>query len=76
MKVYTQAEIIKKMLDQSPDPVPSWALQKVNTPWGWLGTSAARIARKMAEAGEIERRRIGKYVYYANVEPSKQLRFF
>jgi len=50
----------------------------VQTEWGWLGTSADRTARKMAEAGEIERKRVGKYVYYWYLEKNTdgQLRFF
>jgi|TARA_R110000744_G_scaffold380312_1_gene500655 hypothetical protein len=78
MKIYTQAEIIKNVLIKSGEPLPSWALQKVQTEWGWLGTSADRTARKMAEAGEIERKRVGKYVYYWYLEKNTdgQLRFF
>ena len=78
MKIYTQAEIIKNVLIKSGEPLPSWALQKVQTEWGWLGTSADRTARKMAETGEIERKRVGKYVYYWYTDNSKneQLRFF
>lgn len=77
-QIYTQAEIIKNVLDKSSEPIPSWALQKVNTEWGWLGTSADRTARKMAEAGEIERKRVGKYVYYWYTSKTRdeQLRFF
>ena len=76
MKLYTQRDIIKNVLNQSHSPTPSWALQKVDTEWGWLGTSADRIARSMAAAGEIERKRIGKYVYYSKKSEGEQLAFF
>lgn len=69
-----QDDIILKVISQSAEPTPSWALVKVNTPWGWLGTSADRRARKMAELGQLERIRHGKYVYYSLPEPSKQQR--
>jgi len=70
----TQREIILKVVSQSAEPVPSWNLQKVDTFWGWLGTSGDRVARLMAENGELERVRKGKYVYYSVPQPSKQQR--
>jgi len=69
----TQAKIIQNLVYNSKDPVPSWGLQKINTDWGWLGTSADRIARKLAEDGVLNRVRRGKYVYYTHGE--KQLGF-
>ena len=69
----TQAKIIQNLVYNSKDPVPSWGLQKINTEWGWLGTSADRIARKLAEDGVLNRVRRGKYVYYTHGE--KQLGF-
>ena len=69
----TQAKIIQNIVYNSKDPVPSWGLQKINTEWGWLGTSADRIARKLAEDGVLNRVRRGKYVYYTHGE--KQLGF-
>jgi len=70
----SQRDIIRKVIARNPEPTPSWELQKANTPWGWLGTSADRVARKMAEDGELERTRRGKYVYYSLPEPSHQRR--
>ena len=43
---------------------PSWNFVKVNTPLGWLGISGDRVARSMAEGGEIDRKQDGKYVYF------------
>lgn len=51
----TYRAIIKKLLDDNPHKrFKSWELMKVNTPYGWLGSSGDRIARMMAENGEIE----------------------
>mgnify|MGYP003661462636 CR=1 FL=1 len=45
----TQSQIILKVLESSSEPVPSHEIQKTQTPWGWLGTSADREARRLAE---------------------------
>jgi hypothetical protein len=58
----TQEDIIINYLTH--DWMFSYELQKVNTPYGWLGTSADRIARRMAEQGKKERQRVGKYAQY------------
>ena len=73
MKKLTQGEIVELVVRHAGKPVPSWDLQKVQTYWGWLGTSADRIARKLAENGRLDRERRGKYVYYSCAE--KQLEF-
>jgi hypothetical protein len=49
-----------------------YELVKVNTPYGWLGSSADRIARYMVRDGILNRERIGKYVRYwlkNNIKP-------
>ena len=69
----SQAKIIENLVYSSKEPVPSWGLQKINTEWGWLGPSADRIARKLAEDGVLNRVRRGKYVYYTHGD--KQLGF-
>ena len=62
----TYESIIFKVLDERPnDWIPSYDFIKLNTKWGWLGSSADRIARYMAEDGKIERKREGKYTYYS-----------
>ena len=73
VKKRTQSEIIELVVKNSEEPVPSYNLQKVSTQWGWLGTSAARQARRLAEHGILNRERRGKYVYYSCKE--KQLSF-
>ena len=73
VKKRTQSEIIELVVKNSEEPVPSYNLQKVATQWGWLGTSADREARRLAEHGILNRERRGKYVYYSCKE--KQLSF-
>lgn len=70
----TQKQIILKVLeDNDGNWVPSYDLIKTKTDYGWLGTSADRTARRMAEEGKIEldgmyyfieRKKNGKYAYY------------
>jgi len=65
IKKLTQSEIVERVVRNATEPVPSWNLQKVNTPWGWLGTSGDRAARKLAEHGILNREMHGKYVFYS-----------
>lgn len=60
----TQAQIIKKVLEDDGGWVVSWKIIKVSTPYGWLGTSADRVARRLAEDGIIDRKIVDKYVYF------------
>jgi hypothetical protein len=66
----TYREIIYKTLEQYNDWVPSHQIIKADTPFGWLGTSADRIARYMLDprkpeyTPDLERKRDGKYTYY------------
>lgn len=73
IKKLTQSEIIERVVRNATEPVPSWNLQKVNTPWGWLGISGDRSARRLAEHGILNREMHGKYVFYSCGE--KQLEF-
>ena len=73
VKKRTQSEIVQLLIKNSANPVPSYNLQKVSTPWGWIGTSGDREARRLAESGVLNRERRGKYVYYSCKE--KQLSF-
>lgn len=65
-----QHEIIYKVLEETNDWVPSYKLIKEDTPWGWLGSGADRIARYMIDPRQscyhpnIERKEEGKYAYY------------
>ena len=64
MEKLTQSEIILNVLEDNGDWIPSYKIIKVNTRWGWLGTSADRFARWLVKDGIIQRKREGKYVYY------------
>lgn len=69
---FTQDEIIINVLKDVKDWIPSYNLIKVNTKWGWLGSSGDRAARDLAEHMVIQRKREGKYTYYKWIE-GKQL---
>lgn len=66
----TQTQIILQVLEdrrfwENEDRwVVSWKIIKNDTPYGFLGTSADREARRMAESKILERTRIGKFTYY------------
>lgn len=60
----TQRQIIFRYLRSLTHEVLSYDLQKVNTPFGWLGTSADREARRMAEEGILLRSKQGRYAVY------------
>lgn len=65
-----QKEIIFRVLEDKNDWTPSYEIIKTETPYGWLGTSADRIARYMLDPRRpeynplIERKREGKYTFY------------
>lgn len=69
----TQEQIIIKYLNDCGDWVESYRLQKQETPYGFLGTSADRVARLLSEHGKIERKREGKYAYYRIKQEPEQL---
>ena len=53
---FTQKKIVLNVVEaRHPESVPSYDLQKRQTPWGWLGTSADRTARRLAEEGKLVR---------------------
>lgn len=71
----TQSEIILNVLEENNEEwLPSYKIIKTNTKWGWLGTSADRFARWLAEDNLIERKREGKYVYYRLPHKQGQLK--
>ena len=76
MKKLTQEQIIRRVVTQSDTPVPSWAIQKTETQWGWLGTSAERTARKMAEQGKLHRTYKGRTVYFSIPVKVDQIKLF
>lgn len=66
----TQGKIILKLLRENPDRwFKGYELVKVSTPYGWLGSSADRCARKLSELGSILKRHQGKYVEFKAKEP-------
>lgn len=59
-----------------------YQLEKVDTPFGWIGSSGSRRARELAEQGyhivkgvkyDIERRDKGKYVQYRVTNGKKKV---
>lgn len=61
----TQSNIILNVLRENRGEwFESYKLVKLSTKWGFLGTSADRRARELAEEDRIEVRHIGKYVQY------------
>lgn len=59
-----QTKIILKVLEDSGEWIPSHYFIKQNTQWGFLGTSAPRRCRELAEEDKIQVRRKGKYAFY------------
>ena len=57
-------KIILKVLEEYGDWIPSCQFINRKTDYGWLGQSAGRRLRELAEAGKIERRINGRYVEY------------
>lgn len=73
MKRLTLQDIITLHLAEVREWVASYQLSKLQTKWGWIGSSGERRARELAEAGDhlvrgmvyaIEKEQRGKYVYY------------
>ena len=60
----TYKEKIIKILEEFGDWIPSWQFINRKTDYGYLGQSAGRRLRELAQAGKIERRINGKYVEY------------
>lgn len=61
----SQKEIILKLLEENPLTwFMSYELIKTNTKYGWLGTSADRVARDLREKELVESKDVGQYVAY------------
>ena len=60
----TQKSIILRFLALHHDWVPSWELTSVDTPFGRITHQGGRTCRKLAENGQIEKKLIGRFVYY------------
>ena len=65
----TQKQILKHYL--TDEWVPGFKLVGIDTPYGFLGAATTRRLRELAEAGEIERKLIGKFVNYRAKQESK-----
>ena len=74
LKSMTQKEILLQVLKDNNEWTPSYEIIKVDTKYGWLGTSADRQARAMAEEGTLERKRDGQYTYY-RIKPQENRLF-
>ncbi len=56
MQWLSQREILMKWIGYNyPNPVPSWKVQSTETPYGWLGTSGDRVARRCVAQGLLTR---------------------
>tara|TARA_R110000824_G_scaffold24304_3_gene85798 strand:+ start:385 stop:651 length:267 start_codon:yes stop_codon:yes gene_type:complete len=76
---YSQNEMLINLLRANRNfstgeymPLLSWEIQKRNTDWGFLGTSADRNARRLAESGILGRGREGKYATYWYLDPDAE----
>lgn len=67
----SQKDIILKLLRQRNDWIVSHQLEKVSTPFGWLGTAALRRCRELEEAGLIHNKRENGYVWYRASKPKE-----
>lgn len=65
----TQRNILLNVLKDAKGWVRSYDLVKINTRYGWLGSSIERQARGLAENGIIDRRHLGKYAEYSYKSP-------
>jgi hypothetical protein len=51
---YTQEQMVVKWVEYNhPNEVPSYKMQMIETPFGFLGTDGNRAARRMVAAGQI-----------------------
>lgn len=72
----TYSQIILNLLRDAPKNwFYSHQLGKVNTKWGWIGSSGERRARELAEEGKIDVRHIGKYAEYRAKKPKEVITY-
>lgn len=66
----TQTDIVLALIRSTDSWVASHQLEKVETPWGYIGTAGLRRTRELAQDGLLERKRgseIGRdprFMYY------------
>lgn len=77
MRRTLQDIIVLHLADQAGQWVMGYDLEKINTKYGWIGSSGTRRCRELSEAGKhriagveymIESRKQGKYVQYRVAE--------
>lgn len=77
MRRTLQDVIVLHLADQAGQFVFGYDLEKVNTKYGWIGSSGTRRCRELSEAGKhriagieyvIESRKQGRYVQYRVAE--------
>lgn len=67
-------EIIVRLLHTNADRwFWGYELEKVGTPYGWIGTQGQRRARELAEDGRLDRRIKDGLVQYRISKPQTQL---
>lgn len=80
-KITQHEAIVRHLIVQGGNWVPSYDLEKVNIGGRWVGTRGSRSARDLAQAGQykldgkiyiVERRQIGKYAEY-RIATSKKI---
>lgn len=68
-------ERILHTLQDAPNEVwvPGYDLEKVNTKYGWIGTSGSRACRTLAGLGLLEANyRINRYVHYRITDKGRE----
>jgi hypothetical protein len=71
MNKYTLRQKIYRQLESTGLWTRAYDLEKVNTAWGWIGSSGSRRARELAEEGKIERRISQGYCEYRVIRKPK-----
>lgn len=70
MKKLSYKQIILKTLEAEPTRYfYSYELEKVNTPFGWIGIRGSRDCRELAAKGLIEVNHDEKYARYRAISP-------
>lgn len=67
----SQKEIILKVLRGTSEYIVSHQLEKVNTEFGWLGTSSLKRCRELEVEGLIEKKMKDGYVWYKAKGPKQ-----
>lgn len=60
----TQRQIVRKVLEDANDWLPTYELMQRATKYGWIGSEGGRRLRELFALGLVEKKREGKYEYY------------